>query len=255
MLRSFAALALVAGCRAGFDPVTRDRDSIDAGSVPLPIDAPTQPATPALLMWLPMDDGIADGMANDASGNNNNAWCVDGACPREVPGHNGLALAGFSSLAPGIELADAPHWRLATFSLTAWVKLMNPGSYAAIVSKPLGGGTANSFQLQIRNTGDLSCVISDGVGEARVTSTTSIPLDAWTHTACTYDGAQLRLYVMGQQVATPVAGIPLAYDEQSVFIGADRNAGQLAAAFDGHIDDVRIYAESLAPETIATLAE
>ena len=75
----------------------------------------------------------------------------------------------------------------------------------------------------------------------------ALPVGAWTHLAMTYDGATLRLYVNGVQVASkPLSGIftPTA---NPLWIGGDSPYGEY---FNGRIDEVRVYRAALSQAEI-----
>ena len=63
-------------------------------------------------------------------------------------------------------------------------------------------------------------------------------LNAWSHLAATYDGATLRLYVNGTQVARPPVTGTIAASTGALTIGGDALYGQY---FAGRIDEVRVY--------------
>jgi hypothetical protein len=252
------AIAGGPGCRLGFDRIeaTTSSDGSDApvDAAPDTVDAPPPDTVgESLRLWLTMDETLMDGIVHDASGNHNDAVC-SASCPSQVQGHSGLALSGFSSSVPGIQIGDATEWRLTTFTLTAWVYLTQTGDNASIVSKPLGNANANSYQLIVRSTGELSCVVSNTSGETHVFAPSDIASDRWIHTACTYDGSALRLFMDGMQVAESTSAVSVSYDGHALYIGSDRNSGSPANAFDGHIDDVRVFSTALASDLLLQLA-
>src|SRR5439155_1644055 len=68
-------------------------------------------------------------------------------------------------------------------------------------------------------------------------------------TGATFDGATMRLYVNGVQVASQAQTAPLAITTGTLQIGADSYAGE---NFAGRIDEVRIYNRALTAAEIQT---
>lgn len=79
-----------------------------------------------------------------------------------------------------------------------------------------------------------------------------LPLDQWTHVAATFDNQTMRLYLNGKEVANR---------ERQGFItrGSDFFVGSFDArerhAFQGLLDDVRVYRRVLSADEIAKLAQ
>ena len=71
---------------------------------------------------------------------------------------------------------------------------------------------------------------------------TASPVNAWTHVALTYDGATLRLYVNGTQVATPATTGAIQATDSPLWIGGNNPYGEY---FQGLIDEVRVYNRAL----------
>src|SRR5262249_48254963 len=93
---------------------------------------------------------------------------------------------------------------------------------------PAGGGTFGGTGATLRGTAVLAT-------------------NTWSHTAVTYDGAMLRLYVNGVQVSnTPQTG-NIAVSTNALQIGSDSAFGQY---FSGTIDEVRIYNVALSQSQI-----
>ena len=92
--------------------------------------------------------------------------------------------------------------------------------------RPSGGATFNGA-VQLASTG-----------------TTANPVNAWTHVALTYDGATLRLYVNGVQVASQPQAGSIETPSTPLRIGGNVPYGQF---FQGLIDEVRVYNRALTP--------
>ncbi|MBS0394855.1 MAG: DUF4082 domain-containing protein, partial [Proteobacteria bacterium] len=88
---------------------------------------------------------------------------------------------------------------------------------------PAGGGTIGGSVLQ-------------------VSGTSTLPLNTWSHVAVTYDGAILRLYVNGTQVASGTASGALSTSLNPLWIGGNNPFGEY---FAGRIDEVRVYNRAL----------
>ena len=79
--------------------------------------------------------------------------------------------------------------------------------------------------------------------------TAALPANGWSHLTETYDGAALRLYVNGTQVASTAHTGTIASSTNPLQIGGDSIYGQF---FAGLIDEVRVYNVALTPAQIQT---
>jgi chitodextrinase len=122
-------------------------------------------------------------------------------------------------------------WIQPTASQSGWRTIMQrePDAYVLNASnangplRPSGGGTlGGSFQW--------------------VSGPTASPVNAWTHVALTYDGAVLRLYVNGTQVATTPAAGSIETTTNPLWIGGNSPYGEY---FQGLIDEARVYDRAL----------
>jgi chitodextrinase len=82
-----------------------------------------------------------------------------------------------------------------------------------------------------------------------VSGPTASPVGSWTHVALTYDGAILRVYVNGTQVATLAASGTIQSSSSPLWIGGNSPYGEY---FNGLIDDVRVYNRALTQAEIQT---
>ena len=81
-----------------------------------------------------------------------------------------------------------------------------------------------------------------GTFGAPLYGTTALIANTWAHLAATYDGATMRLYVNGVQVASRTQTGAIATSTNPLQVGGDSIYGQY---FAGRIDEVRIYNRTL----------
>jgi hypothetical protein len=74
------------------------------------------------------------------------------------------------------------------------------------------------------------------------TGTANLPLNTWTHLATTYDGATLRLFVNGTQVATKAVTGSAVTSTGALRFGGNSVWGEW---FAGTLDEIRIYKRAL----------
>ncbi|WP_164821449.1 LamG domain-containing protein [Paenibacillus koleovorans] len=126
------------------------------------------------------------------------------------------------------------------FTASAWVRPdTDTGASQYILQQ---AGTNGKVWLVRYLDGRLETFLG-GVGTF---STGTIPLNAWTHVAVTYDGSMLRLYLNGVLDGTRT----IALDSEGtggMIIGANKTFGNL---FNGGIDEVSIYNRQLTTNEI-----
>ena len=88
--------------------------------------------------------------------------------------------------------------------------------------------------------------IFNGV-EEYVSAPTAIPMDTWTHVATTYDGATLRVYINGTQMASRAMSGGIQVNADALRIGGSSYPNSF---FQGTIDEVRIYSRALSQSEI-----
>ncbi len=231
----------------------------DSGSLPgsdtvtLVVGAP---ANPDLVAKWSLDE-ISGTTASDQVGGHD-ATLQGGPVWRPSDGQFGGAL----EFGGGAERAQIPAFDLAGDQMTiaTWVK---PASFAGtadegrFVSKAsstagsdhywmLGNyvnGTAVRFRLKTANGGTSTLVSSTG----------QLELNQWHHVAATYDGANMRIFVDGDQVAiTAKTGAITANGGVGVALG-NQPAGAGDRGFAGSLDDVVIFSAALDASEIQDL--
>ncbi|MHC4331566.1 MAG: LamG-like jellyroll fold domain-containing protein, partial [Planctomycetota bacterium] len=190
--------------------------------------------------------------ASDSSGNNHGTLAGN---LQWAPGKIGGALS-----VVGTGVGDHVEIPMAGVSVSAgtiamWAKLAPDPQVPAtryFFGHTVGPGWSNRIQLYMD---DSDTVLDLGLGDSHNTYKNIITLatDIWYHIALTWDGSNYTVYVNGAAMAngsyTGLDALSTAAD-----IGNDGNAGGRSEAFNGLLDDVRIYSRVLSTAEIAGLA-
>jgi fibronectin type 3 domain-containing protein len=165
---------------------------------------------------------------------------------RSAAGRFGAALS-FDGVDDRVDVADAPSLDVATgMTLEAWVRPQWTG-WRTVVMKERSGGLAYLLYASTDTNRPSTEVQLGSTAEARGTAT--LPANVWTHLASTYDGATLRLYVNGTQVASRAASGAITATSSPLRIGGNTVWGE---HFRGLIDEVRVYNRGLTAGEIQT---
>jgi hypothetical protein len=182
----------------------------------------------------------------DVSGQGNDGL-ITGALWTE--GKYGHALA-FDGENDRVRVADAPSLALTTgLTLAAWVypTALAADWRAVLVKEQASGPAGAAYYLYASSPADQPAtgVFIDGYqdlfGGGRLVPHT------WTHLAATYDGVIQRLYLNGIEVARRAKTGSLAASGGPLNIGSDSAWWE---AFEGRIDEVRLYNQALSAEAL-----
>ena len=278
-----AGLQLVVGSSAGTAPVTRtvivgSANSIsavspqtvgptsysfsswsDGGAQTHTITAPATPTTyTAIFTAAPAPSSLVAAYSFDAGSGTTLAdvsgrghvGTIAGAV-WSTAGHNGGALS-FDGVNDMVTVADTAALDLTNaMTLEAWVRPSTTNRWRTVALKEQSGALV--YSLYSNNSGQrASTNLWLGSGELEARSAASLPTNAWTHLAATYDGAVIRLYVNGT-----LSGSTAATGSMPASTGAFRIGGNTVwdEYFGGLVDDLRLYNRALsAAEVQADMA-
>ncbi len=134
-----------------------------------------------------------NGTAADASGRGNSG-SVSGAV-WSASGRFGSALS-FDGVNDWVTVADAASLDLTSgMTVEAWVRPSRLDGWRTVVFKERAGGVVYGLFTAQGSARPLGQV--DIGGERNAVGSASLPLNAWSHLATTFDGAVVRLYVNG----------------------------------------------------------
>jgi TM2 domain-containing membrane protein YozV len=198
-----------------------------------------QPAPPpsGLVAAWGFNEGTGTTVA-DVSGNNNTGtitgatWSTQGRFGGALT-FNGTSNVVVVNSAPSLNLTAAmtvSAWVYPTASQSGWRTIVQRqvdayflhASNSAGALRPAGGGTFNGTNTYVGGP-------------------SAIAVNTWTHLAVTYDGATIRLFVNGTQVATTPQTGSIETNTNPLRIGGNT----YGEYFQGRIDDVRIYSRAL----------
>ncbi|MDA0168691.1 hypothetical protein OJ998_06300 [Solirubrobacter taibaiensis] len=210
------------------------------------VDATPAPIPSGLVAAYSFDE-VPTTTVTDNSGNGRTGT-ITGAT-HSAAGKHGGAMS-FDGTNDSVSVPDAASLDLsAGMTLEAWVKPATLGtSWRTVLIKERPSGLQYALYANT-NTGHPSGnVFTSDEFEAR--SATALPLNSWSHLAATYDGAVVRLYVNGSEVATrTVSGGAMGNSAGALKIGGNAVWDEW---FSGLIDEVRVYDRALTGAEIAS---
>lgn len=138
-------------------------------------------------------------------------------------------------------------------SFSMWVKLTSLGSFRALLSKRVSN-TSRNYEILIRSTNNIS-FYSGSIDSVKLTSSSTIPLNTWTHVAVVVSGNNINSYFNGvkDSVTGTLTG-GLTSGNEDLFIGARNLNGVTDGMFMiGSMDEVAIFNTALSDEKITQI--
>lgn len=180
------------------------------------------------------DEG-AGASVGDASGNGNTGVITGAAWTSQSKFGSALSFDGVNDW---ITVNDAASLDLTNaMTLSAWVYPTALASWRTALLKERAGGLGYALYAS-SDTSRPSGYVNVGGADRDATGAAALALNGWSHLAVTYDGAALRLYVNGAQVASQAVAGGLPASTGMLRIGGNGVWGEY---FQGRIDEVRIY--------------
>jgi hypothetical protein len=187
------------------------------------------------------------------------AYAFDEATGTTVTDSSGLgntgSISGATRVAAGkfggaLSFDGTSNWvtvpHSASLSLTngmtveAWIQTSSPTNWRCVAMKERSGGL--SYALYAGDISGRAAGYIRRTSDIDATASTVLPVNVWVHVATTYDGATLRTYVNGAQVASRAVTGNIVTSTSPLRIGGDSIWGEY---FTGLIDEVRIYNRAL----------
>ncbi len=140
------------------------------------------------------------------------------------------------------------------FSVSLWA-YRNENTYEGLVAKDPGGGANRNWFLMGFTNNNIKIVVweTDGNDVLRYSAANSFPLSTWTHIGLVVDCTNHKLYSIINGIRTDITG---AWDGTSKNEVIDLTIGwnyNNTYAFNGKIDEVRVYSRALSQNDITYL--
>jgi hypothetical protein len=152
-----------------------------------------------------------------------------------------------------VRIPDSPSLDLTTgMTLEAWVNpTANGTTWRDVVVKEQPPANLTYAMYANTDTKNPSGHVYTAAGEQilKAGTSTTVPLNVWTHLAVTYDGSSLKLYANGTLVASKAVTGTIVTTTGALTIGGNSIWGEW---FQGKIDDVRVYSRALSASEIQT---
>jgi len=132
-----------------------------------------------------------------------------------------------------------------TVTLEAWINVDRfANTWAPLIYKGSGNSGERTYALWLGADGSLRLSTGDGANQDVTTAAGLVGLDQWQHVAGVIDRAsgQMRLYVDGvESAAGAVRATAASSSSNALLIGSASESDPTQAAFEGTIDDVRVW--------------
>jgi hypothetical protein len=189
-------------------------------------------------------------VARDSSGKGNHGTVRGGA--KWAQGRHGGALE-FDGKDDKLDVPFSKALNPARFSFALWAKVTGgAGRYRSPLTSR-DESPQRGYMLYAHMHNRWSFWLGPGSPHVHLNGP-AVALNEWTHVACTYDGATMRMYVNGADVGRTNARLsPNTARPLRIGAGATERAGDYF--FQGLIGDVRVYDKVLSADRVKALCE
>lgn len=163
-----------------------------------------------------------------------------------------LPGSGYLSLTSSSDSSVIGNLNFDNPTFMAWV--YHTGANVGQIVTKHGTTTATScWQFRLDSNGAIRFIVWNTSGALTNTpSTSTVPLNTWTHVAATFDGSNVKYYINGvEDTTTPAATGTLRQATLDVLIGKRTN--NTDETFDGYIDDVALFEGALTQGNIENI--
>ena len=204
------------------------------------------PASPSLplgcVSWWP-----AQNNALDIVGTNNGTLNGGSYAAGEVG--QAFSLSGTNQY---VSVPDSSSLHQTNFTIEFWFKQIQSGSgdptlFPALVAKPYGAATTNSFAIWRSSSSNLCAGVNASTVSGPCLTCSWPSMNAWHHIALTFDSSTMTqaVYVDGGKAASgSVAGCPL-FDTHALYFGARSTNGVTVNFLKGYLDEATFYSRAL----------
>jgi hypothetical protein len=215
---------------------------------------------PDAVVILPMDEGTGT-IAADTSGSGNDGTLLNGATYVADSGDGSPYSVQFDGVNDYVDLGPLDV-QGSGLTLAVWMNadsFPGPSMDPRLISKATGtAGNKHVFMLSTVKVGSAvrlrARVRIGGQTTTLIANSGNLMTGVWHHTAATYDGTTLRLYLDGVEVGSMgLSGVVDVEPSTPVAVGA-QPPGAGPRFFDGLLDDVRILQRGLSADEIVALA-
>jgi hypothetical protein len=221
-----------------------------------PTGSRSAPGPGGLVLYLPFDAPPINGVVRDESGAGNHGR-VYGATWAPEGRFGGAYRFQITNLNDRIVIPNSDSLNPEQVTVAAWIKSADSdGFWNRILDKDWRNGYCLSLGGDYRGKAPRGKLIWE-TSNGEVESDRSQGDDRWHHVATTFDGKAMKVYVDGAEKVKPLKNPkPLHKNNWDVCIGnsvVDYGTGEFLA-FDGLIDEVRVYNRALTAAEVKALA-
>lgn len=201
-------------------------------------------------------DEISGSVAEDSTSNENNGTVVGTAIETGILGN---ARVFFSGSSDRVEVGDLSLYDFGNneFTLSTWISTTDtPANNLGIIAKRDDTSNNNSYSLTLDSNGfiDFSASSDGSTNSSQVSTSNPVNDGQWHLVTITRSAQDYNLYIDGTLVDTNTSGISNIFSGVAPFsIGNYSESLSWDRAFDGYIDDVKVFNYELTPEEVNDL--
>ena len=221
--------------------ICAEKDNIEV------VEDPMESLREGLVAYYPFN-----GNTNDESGNDLHGTILEARLTMDRKGNSNAAFT-FDGIDDRIEISNNSLLENQMYSLSVWFKAQNDTGALISLSNFSPPAANCGYYLSIHDNNIRGISQKGGYNWVRNKDDEEITLNQWYHAVFTYDGTILKLFSNGSLISTVEESHTVDYSEHNPLqIGTYKTStGQ--TAFEGDIDDIRIYNRALTEEEVILL--